>query len=93
MSEHSHSYCGMTTYQSGHIHHFGGVTSKAESGVPHTHKIEGETTYDDDHDHDYKRITGPMIPLPGGGHTHYFETKTEMEDGHIHYMCGYTSAD
>jgi hypothetical protein len=92
MSHHSHSYFGMTTYQDGHIHHYGGITSNEESGVPHTHTFEGETTYKDDHDHKYETRTGLSIMVPGG-HTHYFQTKTEMEDGHIHYMYGYTSID
>ena len=41
MPQHSHSYSGTTTYDQGHIHHYGGVTYKAPSGVPHDHKMKG----------------------------------------------------
>lgn len=93
MKEHSHSYAGITTYNKGHIHHYGGVTAKAPSGVPHTHSMDGETTYNLEHDHDYKTRTGPAMHLPDGRHYHYFQTPVELVNGHIHYISGYTSAD
>lgn len=91
--EHSHSYCGITTYDEGHIHNYGGITDKAPSGVPHTHSMKGKTTYNFDHDHDYESRTGSAIMLPNGLHYHYFETRVKLADGHIHYISGCTSAD
>ena len=93
MPQHSHSYSGTTTYDQVHIHHYGGVTTKATSGVPHTHCMEGITTFNADHDHKYVTKTGPAMNLPDGRHYHYFETRVEPAAGHIHYICGYTSAD
>lgn len=92
-SEHSHSYCGQTTFEDCHIHHFGGVTSKSDYDPCHTHTIEDCTTFKDGHKHHYKVKTGPAIPQPNGGHYHCFETRTSCEDDHIHYMKGNTSAD
>ncbi|RXM57327.1 YmaF family protein [Clostridium tetani] len=93
MSQHSHSYSGTTTYNDGHIHHYGGVTDKALSGVPHTHCIKGVTTFNDCHEHSYVTRTGPAINLACGCHYHYFETKVKFVDGHIHCISGCTSAD
>lgn len=93
MPKHSHGYAGATTYNHGHIHHYGGVTDKAPSGVPHTHCIEGATTFNLAHDHKYTTQTGPAINLPDGRHYHCFQTRVEFENGHIHYISGYTSAD
>lgn len=93
MSKHSHSYFGQTTFNDGHIHHFAGVTSKEASGVPHIHSMEGETTYNNEHEHSYSTKTGPVIPVPSGGHMHCYTTRVEYEDGHIHYIQGYTSVD
>ncbi len=93
MPQHSHSYSGKTTYNQGHIHHYGGVTSKSPSGVPHNHGMKGITTFHNDHDHSYITKTGPAINLPDGRHYHYFETRVDRKDGHIHYICGFTSAD
>lgn len=91
--EHSHSFSGATTYNKGHIHHYGGVTAKAQSGVPHTHRMKGTTTFNHDHDHDYATVTGPAILLPDGRHYHYYETRVEYKNGHTHYIGGHTSAD
>lgn len=91
--KHSHSYEGKTTCNDCHIHHYGGVTAKAPSGVPHTHCMEGETTYNHGHDHDYATETGPAIMLPNGLHYHRYRTRVRFEDGHIHYIYGCTSAD
>lgn len=91
--EHSHSYAGITTYDQGHIHYYGGVTTKASNGVPHTHSMEGETTYNHDHEHDYETKTGPAIMLTNGLHYHYFKTRVKLENGHTHYISGFTSAD
>lgn len=93
MFKHSHSYSGATTYNDGHIHHYGGVTDKALSGVPHNHCMKGITTFNDNHEHSYVTKTGPAIILPRGYHYHYFETKVKLADGHIHYIYGCTSAD
>jgi hypothetical protein len=93
MEKHSHAYSGSTTYNDGHIHHYGGVTDKAKSGVPHCHYMEGTTTYYEDHEHEYCTKTGPVIMLPNGLHYHYFETRVKLADGHIHYISGFTSAD
>lgn len=93
MSEHSHSYSDTTTYNDGHIHHYGGITSKEKSGISHYHSMENETTYNDGHDHSYSTKTGPAIMLPCGRHNHYYETRVKYEDGHIHYIRGFTSAD
>ncbi|MEW9094068.1 MAG: YmaF family protein [Clostridiaceae bacterium] len=93
MSKHSHSYSGATTYNQGHIHHYGGVTDKAESGVPHNHCMQGITTFNDGHEHSYETKTGPAITLACGCHYHCFETKVTFVDGHIHYISGYTSVD
>ncbi|KGK81740.1 YmaF family protein [Clostridium sp. HMP27] len=91
--KHSHSYVGTTSFDDCHVHHYGGVTSKSPSGVPHTHCLKGETTYLDDHDHDYETKTGPAIVLHDGLHYHYYETRVRCADGHIHYICGCTSTD
>lgn len=93
MPEHSHSYSGTTTYSQGHVHHYGGVTDRAPSGVPHNHYMEGDTTFNHGHHHDYVTRTGPAINLPDGRHYHYFQTIVKRADGHIHYIGGYTSAD
>jgi hypothetical protein len=91
--EHSHSFCGETSYDDGHIHHYGGITSKSASGVPHIHSMKETTSFIDDHRHDYMTKTGPAILIQGGLHYHYYETTVEYEDGHIHFISGYTSAD
>jgi len=93
MPQHSHSYSGTTTYDQGHIHHYGGITSKAPSRVPHDHRMKGVTTFNRDHDHSYTTKTSPAINLADGRHYHYFQTSVELKDGHIHYINGYTSAD
>lgn len=93
MLQHSHSYSGVTTYNQGHVHHYGGVTCKAPSGVPHCHKMNGITTFNNGHEHKYVTETGPAMNLPNGCHYHCFRTRVECEDGHIHYISGYTSAD
>lgn len=93
MAQHSHSYSGTSTYNQGHIHHYGGVTNKAVSGVPHDHHMEGITTFNKNHEHNYATKTGPAIILPCGCHYHYFETKVKLANGHIHYISGYTSID
>lgn len=91
--KHSHSYAGTTSFDDCHVHHYGGITSIAPTGVPHTHCMQGETTFNDYHDHGYETRTGPAIALPNGLHYHYFETKVKCADGHIHYISGCTSAD
>lgn len=93
MPQHSHSYSGATTYNQGHIHHYGGITSKAQSGVPHKHSMRGITTFTDGHEHNYVTETSPAMNLEDGRHYHYFRTSVKLADGHIHYMSGYTSAD
>jgi len=93
VSEHSHSYSGTSTYDYAHIHHYGGVTDKAESGKPHTHCMEAHTTYNREHQHDYETRTGEAIFLPCGCHYHCFQTKVKLASGHIHYISGYTSID
>lgn len=93
MPQHSHSYSGATTYNQGHIHHYGGITSKAPTGVPHDHGMRGVTTFNNGHEHNYVTETSPAINLPDGRHYHYFRTRVELADGHIHYMSGYTSAN
>lgn len=89
MKEHSHSFSGATTYDNGHIHHYGGVTTKATSGVPHAHNMEGKTSYYTK----YTTRTGPAIQIQDGRHYHRFETRVEIANGHIHYIQGFTSAD
>lgn len=91
--EHSHSYSGSTTYVKDHIHHFGGITSKAASMVPHVHSMKGTATFNFAHEHDYVTETGPAIQLPSGLHFHYFKTKVQLVKGHIHYIYGRTSID
>jgi len=86
LDQHSHSFAGYTTYEHGHIHHYGHITDKAPSGVPHRHSMEGETTYNHEHDHEYETETGPVILLPNGLHYHNFRTKVSYEHGHIHYI-------
>lgn len=93
MKKHSHAYAGSTTCNKGHIHNYGGVTTKAKSGVPHHHHMEGITTYDKEHEHKYSTKTGPAIHLINGLHYHYFETKVTLVDGHIHCIAGFTSAN
>ncbi|MDF2882555.1 MAG: YmaF family protein [Clostridiaceae bacterium] len=93
MAQHSHSFSGITTFNKDHIHHYGGVTAKATSGVPHVHNMEGITTYNLEHEHPYVTRTGPAIFLPNGLHYHYFETRVEYVKEHTHYISGYTSAD
>jgi hypothetical protein len=93
LAEHSHAYTGPTTYDYGHIHHYGGITSKAPSGVPHVHSMKGETTYNHEHNHEYETKTGPAIMLPNGLHYHAYRTRVNYANGHIHYISGYTSAD
>lgn len=93
MAQHSHSFSGSTTYEQGHIHHYGGITDKETSGVPHIHHIEEITTYNNEHSHPYSTRTGPAIYLPNGSHYHLFQTRVKLVNNHIHYIRGYTSAD
>lgn len=93
MKKHSHAYSGPTTCDDCHIHHYGGVTSKAKNCAPHCHYMEGCTTYYDDHDHKYCTKTGPAIYLSNGFHYHCYETKVACADGHIHCIKGFTSTD
>lgn len=91
--QHSHSVSGSTTFNKGHIHHFGEVTALAASGVPHVHILKGVSTFNLSHDHVYETKTGPAIFLANGLHYHYFTAKLQLEKGHIHYISGFTSAD
>ncbi|MHC1682548.1 MAG: YmaF family protein [Clostridiaceae bacterium] len=93
MPKHSHSFSGTTTYDQGHIHHYGGVTSIEEGGVPHVHEIEDFTTYNRGHQHPYTTRTGPAIYLPNGLHYHVIQTRVKLVNNHIHYIRDYTSTD
>ncbi|MGE5629169.1 MAG: YmaF family protein [Solirubrobacterales bacterium] len=93
MAQHSHSYSGTTTWSKNHIHHFGGISTKAPSGVPHVHNLHGTTTYNHEHEHSYAISTGPAIFLKSGLHTHHFRARVETVIGHFHYIYGTTSAD
>jgi UDP-2,3-diacylglucosamine pyrophosphatase LpxH len=90
---HSHSLCGPTSYNDGHLHHFGAVTEMAPSGVPHIHRFRGVTTYIDGHAHRFFSETGPAITAENGGHYHEYHAVTQLADGHTHRMRGYTSVD
>ena len=90
---HSHSLCGSTSYNDGHLHHYGTVTGLGPSGVPHTHSFYGDTSFIDDHIHPYCSETGPVILTEDGRHYHEYHTIAQYADGHIHGMRGYTSID
>lgn len=90
---HSHSLCGTTSFNDGHVHNYGVVTELAPSGVPHIHRFCGDTSYNDGHSHPYYSETGPAIPTEDGRHYHEYRAIARYADGHIHYMCGCTSAD
>jgi len=90
---HSHSLCGTTSYNYGHLHHYGTVTELAPSVVPHTHKYCGDTSYNHDHTHPYYAETGPVILTKDGRHYHEYCAKVQYADNHTHYIYGYTSTD
>jgi hypothetical protein len=87
---HSHNFRGVTTFNDGHVHRYGGMTSSDPNVRGHTHSMAGETTYNDGHIHRYSLQTGPEIRV-GTGHTHYYRAATTFNDGHVHYLYGYTS--
>lgn len=72
------NFSGSTTWNKAHIHHFGGITTKAVSGVPLVHNMGGSTTFNLEHKHPYITKTGPAIFLKNGHHIHYFKTKVEI---------------
>ena len=90
---HSHSICGSTSFNDGHIHHYGSVTELAPGGVPHIHKFNNITTYNDGHAHPYCSETGPAIAVENGRHYHEYYARAEYVDGHIHHIQGCTSTD
>ncbi|SFQ00748.1 YmaF family protein [Caldicoprobacter faecalis] len=90
---HSHSLCGSTSYDDGHLHHYGTVTELAPSGVSHIHRFCGDTSYIDGHTHPYYSETGPAILTKDGRHYHEYHAIVQCVDGHIHHICGYTSID
>lgn len=90
---HSHSYCGLTTLEQWHVHHYAGATSIVRDTPGHTHHIEGETTFDQHHNHHYNVETSPAIYLPYGGHYHYYKARVAYKNGHRHTIFGITSVN
>jgi hypothetical protein len=89
---HSHALFGPTTFNDGHIHHYGAVTQPGPTGVPHTHQVYSITTLNDGHVHRYMTTTSVSIPAEQG-HYHEYYAVTEFADGHTHRLQGYTSID
>jgi hypothetical protein len=93
VSTHVHEFKGVTSYDVGHNHRYAGTTEQAPSGVPHTHRYFTFTSFDDGHRHEIRGVTGPAIPLPGGGHYHEFSGVTTVGGAtpHRHSYKGRTS--
>ncbi|MFC4769392.1 YmaF family protein [Effusibacillus consociatus] len=91
---HFHEYATRTAVAKGHTHLMGGATSADPGGVDeHVHAYDGVTTFDHGHVHRFRGVTGPAIPLPGGGHTHEFAGETSFADGHTHAYYGRTGGE
>ncbi|WP_338450288.1 YmaF family protein [Niallia oryzisoli] len=93
MPTHAHEMRGATTFDMGHNHSFAGRTEPAPTGVQHTHQYFIFTAIADGHIHQIRGMTGPAIPLSGGGHYHEFSGVTTV-DGvapHSHRYSGRTS--
>lgn len=56
----------------------------------HVHQYEGNTSCNDRHSHTIAGISGPPIPLPGGGHVHAIQGRTAFKDGHHHLYGVYS---
>ncbi|TFE27225.1 YmaF family protein [Cohnella luojiensis] len=89
---HVHPFEGITSFDVGHQHHYAGVTESAPSGVQHSHGYYAVTSFNDGHTHTISGRTGPVIPLPNGGHYHYFEGYTTVNGRipHTHMYQGNT---
>jgi hypothetical protein len=46
MAYHTHNYCGTTSFNDNHDHRYVGITTPAQTGVPHTHFIKDNTSAD-----------------------------------------------
>nr|WP_026105071.1 YmaF family protein [Halalkalibacterium ligniniphilum] len=90
---HSHHIKGITSFDVGHEHRYSGTTERAPSGISHTHRYFTYTTINSGHKHVIKGVTGPDIPLPGGGHYHEFSGVTTVDGAtpHRHQYSGRTS--
>jgi hypothetical protein len=81
---HTHHFSGATSFNVGHDHQYAGRTEAAPSGVQHTHKYFTVTSLNDGHKHEIRGVTGPAIPLQGGGHYHAFHGVTTVNGSHPH---------
>ncbi|MDI6880728.1 MAG: YmaF family protein [Desulfitobacteriaceae bacterium] len=91
-TNHIHSYENRTFFVFGHIHCMVGKTSCGLPSVTsHVHYYKGTVTLADGHVHHYSGITGPSIPLPGGGHVHRYSGVSTVDHGHSHAFVSTTS--
>ncbi|RCW42272.1 YmaF family protein [Paenibacillus prosopidis] len=89
---HVHEFKGVTSFDVGHDHRYASKTEPAPSGVQHVHRYCTFTSVDNEHRHLIKGVTGPAIPLRGGGHFHCFEGCTTVSGAipHTHEYSGKT---
>lgn len=90
---HTHSYGGMTTFNSGHVHGYFGETSPNPNTLGHIHFINGITTRNDGHIHILRIPTGPAVYIDGG-HYHFYRGGTSVAfrpNRHFHFAAGNTS--
>ncbi|HET7627104.1 MAG TPA: YmaF family protein [Bacillales bacterium] len=81
---HAHEMAGFTSFDAGHQHQYRARTETAPSGVPHNHRYYTITSINDGHEHQIQGVTGPAIPLQGGGHYHEFRGVTTISGANPH---------
>jgi len=89
---HVHEFENRVMRVRGHIHFMSGVTSAVSGGQDdHRHQYSGWTTTNAGHRHAFCGVTGPAIPLRGGGHTHELMGDTSYDFDHSHGYSARTS--
>ena len=69
-----------------------GITSGVVGGLDnHRHQYHGWISVDAGHNHAFSGVTGPAIPLRGGGHTHEIMGHTSYDFAHSHTYATRTS--
>ena len=90
--EHAHFFETRVSRVRGHTHMMMGITSGVVGGLDnHRHQYHGWISVDAGHNHAFSGVTGPAIPLRGGGHTHEIMGHTSYDFAHSHTYATRTS--
>lgn len=75
-------------------HRYVGITEPVSNRPQHTHRYFTFASFNNGYRDMIRGVTGPDIPLPGGGHYHQFRGVTNVEGitPHRHRYSGRTSS-